>query len=270
MRRFTAEYLRRTREGMWDDSREALADLDLSTRTRILDVGAGTGELSRVLAAASDAEVVCLDADRSLLSVARADTGLSAVAGDATRLPFVDDAFDLVVCQALLVNLPDPAQVLREFGRVSSELVAAVEPDNAAVGVDSTVEAEVELERRVREAYLDGVETDVALGDRLPALFSAAGLSDVRTSRYHHDKSVAPPYSEADLEDAKRKATGEGLAAHETELRRALSGETYDVLRRDWREMGRTVVEQMREREYRRAEVVPFDVVVGRVGPSLS
>ena len=267
MRRFTAEYLRRTREGMWDGSRAALSELDLSTRTRILDVGAGTGELSRVLASESAADVVCLDADRSLLAVAREGTGLPAVAGDATRLPFEADAFDLVVCQALLVNLPTPEDALREFARVSSELVAAVEPDNAAVGVDSTVDAEVSLERRVRAAYLDGVATDVALGDRLPALFSAAGIDDVRTGRYHHDKSVAPPYDAADLEDARRKATGEGLTAHETELRRALSEETYDALRRDWREMGRTVVEQMRDREYRRAEVVPFDVVVGRIEP---
>jgi SAM-dependent methyltransferase len=264
VRRFTADYLSRTREGMWDDSRAALSDLDLSTRTRILDVGAGTGELSRVLAAESDAEVVCLDADTDLLDVARTETGLPVVAGDATRLPFVDDAFDLVVCQALLVNLPRPVDAVREFARVSAHLVAAVEPDNAAVAVDSTVDAEGALDRRVREAYLDGVETDVALGDRLPDLFDDAGLHDVRTSRYHHDKRVEPPYDDRDLEDAKRKATGEGLAAHETELRRVLSADEYDDLRRAWRAMGRTAAEQMRAGDYRRAEVVPFDVVVGR------
>ncbi|WP_380678624.1 class I SAM-dependent methyltransferase [Salinigranum sp. GCM10025319] len=266
MRRFTADYLRRTREGMWDGSREALSDLDLSSRTRILDVGAGTGELSTVLAAESGAEVVCLDADRSLLTTARAETGLSVVAGDATRLPFEDDAFDLVVCQALLVNLPTPTKALREFARVSSDLVAAVEPDNAAVGVDSTVDREPELDRRVREAYLDGVATDVALGDRLPALFRENGLRDVRTSRHHHDKHVEPPYDTGNLEDAKRKATGEGLDAHEAELRRVLSGAEYDDLRREWRAMGRAVAEQIADRAYHRVEVVPFDVCVGRVG----
>jgi len=265
VRRFTAEYLRRTREGMWDGSRAALSALALPTRTRILDVGAGTGELSRVLAAESDAEVVCLDADPRLLGVARDETGLPVVAGDATRLPFETDAFDLVVCQALLVNLPTPADALCEFARVSSDSVAAVEPDNAAVGVDSTVEREVELERRVRSAYLDGVATDVALGDTLPALFERCGLRDVRTSRYHHDKRVEPPYDAGDVEDAKRKATGEGLDAHETELRRVLSADAYDALRREWRSMGRTVAEQMHAEEYHRAEVVPFDVVVGRV-----
>jgi SAM-dependent methyltransferase len=250
---------------MWDDSREALADLCLPTRTRILDVGAGTGALSRVLAAESDAEVVCLDADRSLLSVARNRTGLPAVAGDATRLPFPDDAFDLVVCQALLVNLPTPTAGLREFARVSSELVAAVEPDNSAVAVDSTVDAEVDLERRVREAYLEGVATDVALGDRLPGLFEAAGLHDVRTRRYFHGKRVEPPYDERAVEDARRKATGEGLASHATELRRALPADEYDALHDRWRAMGRAVAAQMRDREYRRAEVVPFDVVTGSV-----
>jgi SAM-dependent methyltransferase len=251
---------------MWDGSRDALADLDLAGRARILDVGAGTGELSRVLAAESSAEVVCLDADRSLLTVAREETALPVVVGDATRLPFDDDAFDLVVCQALLVNLPSPEATLRGFARVSSELVAAIEPDNASVGVDSTVDAEVRLARRVREAYLEGVATDVALGDRLPELFRAAGLGDVRTRRYFHEKRVDPPYDEHAVEDARRKATGEGLDAHERELRSVVSDDEYDDLRREWQSMGRTVAAQMRDREYRRAEVVPFDVVVGRVG----
>ncbi len=265
MRRFTADYLRRTRQGMWDGSRAALSPLELGDCERILDVGAGTGELSRVLAEESGGEVVCLDADPRLLNVARAEADLPVVAGDATRLPFASESFDLVVCQALLVNLPVPEDALREFARVSSSLVAAIEPDNAAVGVDSTVEREVELERRVREAYLAGVATDVALGDRLPELFATAGFRDVRTRRYHHDKRVEPPYGTADVEDAKRKATGEGLDAHETELRRGLSDAAYDDLRREWRAMGRTVAEQMSAEKYRRAEVVPFDVVVGRV-----
>ncbi|MDS0293789.1 class I SAM-dependent methyltransferase [Halogeometricum luteum] len=265
MRKFSPEYLRRTRDGMWAESREALADLSLADRRRVLDVGCGTGELSRVLDAETPGEVVCADADTDLLGVARRETGLSTVAGDATRLPFVDDAFDLVVCQALLVNLPDPTEALGSFARVSSDLVAAVEPDNAAVGVESTVSAEVALERSVRESYMEGVRTDVALGDRLPDLFESAGLRDVRTRRHFHRKVTEPPYDELDLEDAARKANGAGLASHETELRRTLSDAEYDALRRDWREMGRSVVEQMREERYRRAEVVPFDVVVGRV-----
>ncbi|ELZ91960.1 S-adenosylmethionine-dependent methyltransferase-like protein [Haloferax mucosum ATCC BAA-1512] len=251
---------------MWDDSRAALADLDLDGRDRILDVGCGTGEFSRVLAESSSADVVGVDADTDLLSVAADRERVAVVAGDATRLPFPDDSFDLVVCQALLVNLPDPAAALSEFARVSTDLVAAVEPDNAAVGVDSTVEAEVSLERRVRDAFLDGVQTNVALGERVSGLCSDAGLSVVGTRRYHHRKLVEPPYDEHDVRSAAKKATGEGLDRHEADLKRGLADDvSYESVRREWRQMGREVVQQIRDGAYRRAEVVPFDVTTGRV-----
>lgn len=250
---------------MWVDSRAALAPLSLGDRERILDAGTGTGELARVVAAESPAAVVCLDADPELLSVAREETDLAVVAGDAVRPPFADDSFDLVVCQALIVNLPDPTVALQAFGSLSTDAVAAIEPDNADVGVDSTVEAEVTLERQVREAYIEGVETDVAMGDRLLSAFRTAGLESIETRRYYHRKIVEPPYDESALSAAARKANGAGLADHETELRRVLTPEEYDTLRREWREMGRAVVDAMRKETYRRAEVVPFDVVVGRV-----
>jgi SAM-dependent methyltransferase len=254
---------------MWADSRAALADLELATRERVLDVGAGTGEFTAVLAeeTPSDATVLACDADPRLLAVAR-DAGHSVVVGDATRLPVADGAVDLVACQALLVNLPDPAAAVRAFRRCSSALVAAVEPDNGDVAVSSTVDAESTLSARARRAYRAGVDTDVALGGRVRALFREAGLVDVRTRRYHHEKRVAPPYDDADLEAATRKASASALAGHETELRRALSDAEYDSLRREWRAMGREVVAQMRAREYERVEVVPFDVTVGRVPDS--
>ncbi len=264
MRTFSAEYLGRTREGMWA-SREALVDLSLSSRERILDVGCGTGELSRVLAEETTGEVLGVDADTDLLAPARSAADISVIAGDATGLPVPENVADLVVCQALLVNLPEPMAALREFARASDELVAAIEPNNAEVGVDSTVAREVALERTVREAYLAGVETDVAPGERLPAIFEDAGIDVVSTRRYHHHKRIEPSYSDADLQDAARKASGAGLADHETELRRTLDAAEYDRLRTEWREMGRAVVQQMQDDQYRRAEVVPFDIVVGQV-----
>ncbi|MEZ3144541.1 class I SAM-dependent methyltransferase [Halobaculum sp. MBLA0143] len=267
MREFSADYLDRTRRGMWADSRAALADLSLSSRQRVLDVGCGTGELTAVLAEETGGTVVGVDADTELLTTARdrSRDGIDGyAAGDAVRLPFAADSFDLVVCQALLVNLPEPPAALREFARVSRDLVAAVEPDNADVAVSSTVETEASLEAEARAAFVDGVATDVTTAD-LTETFAAAGLSAVSTRRYHHEKRVTPPYSETDLEGATRKATGAALASHETELRRALSPTAYDDLRQRWRAMGRDVVEQMQTDDYERVEVVPFDVTVGRV-----
>ena len=288
---------------MWDGDRAALTDLALSSRQRVLDIGCGTGEFTRVLREETDpdATVIGVDADIDLLRVAREQSGRSAagvdgrsaagadsgsgaadrsvgadgsavssvppayLAGDAVQLPIADSAVDLAACQALLINLPDPAAGVAELSRVSRDLVAAVEPDNAEVAVSSTIDREADLEREARCAYLDGVETDVALGDRVQTLFADAGLVDIRTRRYLHEKRVTPPYDEAALEGAARKASGAGLADHRAELRAALSADAYDDLRQRWRELGRDVIEGMREGTYERVELVPFEVTVGRV-----
>ena len=261
MRQFSAEYLETTREGMWADSRAALSDLDLDGRERVLDVGCGTGELTRVLRAETPGVVVGCDADPDLL----AHLDPPRVLGDAMGLPFADDRFDLAICQALLINLPEPAAAVSELCRVSSDLVAAIEPDNSTVTVDSTVERESSLARRARDHYLHGVETDVTLGADTRGLFENAGLADVRTRRYDHERVVEPPYSEQELEAARRKVTGAGLASNRTEIVASDGAETYERLREEWRSMGRSVVEQMQDDEYRRREVVPFYVTVGRV-----
>ena len=120
------------------------------------------------------------------------------------------------------------------------------------------------------------------MGDRVREVFAEVGLSAIESRRYRHEKRVEPPYSETDLTDITRKASGAGLADHETELRRALdgdggkwngwrngdkdgAGDGYDELRREWREMGREAARQAQAREYERIETVPFDVTVGRV-----
>jgi SAM-dependent methyltransferase len=261
VRRFTSEYLDATREGMWADSRAALEPCSLADRERVLDVGAGTGALTAVLREETPAPVVAVDADRRLLR----EVPPPRLLGDARRLPVRDGAVDLVVCQALLVNLPDPAGVIAEFASVSSDLVAAIEPDNAAVSVESTVDAEERLARRARARYLAGVDTDVTLG-ALRDRFESAGLRDVTVRRYEQVRTVDGPYAERDVEAARRKATGEGLAAdRETILAGPTTPAAFDDLREAWRDMGRTVVEQMRDGAYRRRETIPFFVTVGRV-----
>jgi SAM-dependent methyltransferase len=259
MRRFSEEYLTRTRDGMWTD-RTALADLDLPGVDRGLDVGCGTGEFTRVLREEVPGEVVGADRDPALLAGVDGPTVLA----DADHLPVRDGSFDLVTCQALLVNLPNPVRTLREFARVSRGHVAAVEPDNAAVSVSSTVDQEAALARRARELYIEGADTDVGLGAAREA-FEAAGLTDVTVSRYDHERVVEPPYSEWAVEAATRKASGADIRERREVLANGASEEELDTLREDWRAMGREAVRQLRDGAYRRREVVPFYVTVGRV-----
>ena len=259
MRRFAADYLRDTRRGMWADSRGALSDLELEKRDRVLDVGCGEGALTRVLREECPGAVVGCDRDAGLLAELAGPT----VRGDAYNLPFADGCVDLVACQALLINLPDPERAVAEFARVASDRIACIEPDNGAVGVESTVDVECGLARRARDRYISGVDTDVTLGAEAAALLESAGLSNVRTRRYEQTLVVEPPYTEADLEAVSRKASGAGLR----DRRETMAGTTaeLDALRAEWREMGRRALRQVRNGEYRREETVPFYVVVGDI-----
>lgn len=245
---------------MWGD-REALAPLSLADRQLVVEVGCGSGEFTRVLTAETNGQVMGVDVDRTLLDEAPVET----IQGDATALPIATARADLVVCQALLVNLLEPPAALTEFRRVSDDLVAAVEPNNAAVTIESTVSAEERLAARARTHYIAGIATDPTMG-AVPDLFREAGLSDVRTRRYEHEQVLEPPYSEAAVAAARRRATGRQLASQrEVLLAGGMSPEAYEEFREAWRSMGRTVVQRMDQGTYRRREVVPFHLTVGRV-----
>ncbi len=247
---------------MWED-RSALDKLDLPECERILDVGCGTGELTRVLREESDAFVVGLDIDPTLLADVTAD---ARVIGDALGLPFSADVFDLVICQAMLVNLPDVSGAVEEFMRVSRDRVAAIEPDNADVTIRSSVAAEPLLAQRARDAYMADLVSDASLGADVSAAFQDAGLVDVDSWRYEHTQTFSAPYSERALKAARRKASASRLEeVRESLLSGGMSSSEYDALREDWREMGRAVVDQMQAGEYERTETVPFYVTVGRL-----
>ncbi len=92
---------------------------------RILDVGCGTGIVSRMVSpmVGSSGRVVGLDIDKEMLAVARslvpADVGqVEWREGDVVEMPFEDAEFDLVFCQAALQFFPDRIAALLEIHRV--------------------------------------------------------------------------------------------------------------------------------------------------------
>ena len=88
-----------------------------------LDVGCGTGALSRtVLGAADPALVVGADPSAGFLAHARnqlASDRARFAAADARRLPLGDARFDAVVSGLVLNFVPDPALAVREMTRVA-------------------------------------------------------------------------------------------------------------------------------------------------------
>jgi SAM-dependent methyltransferase len=246
---------------MWSDDRSALDAMRLedADTESVLDVGCGNGALTQVLLEECDCGVVGCDADAALLG----ENPTSCVVGDACALPFCDSSFDLVACQALLVNLHEPERAIEEFVRVATDRVACIEPDNSGVSVESSVEGEKSVARRSRSLYLRGVGTEVSLGADTSELLCEAGLEEVTVARYDHRTVVEPPYTENDIEAVRQKASGEAFERRRGEM----SGgeDTLDTLRDDWRGVGREAARQMSEGEYRRTETVPFYVVAGEV-----
>ena len=99
------------------------------TAATVLDVGAGTGNLRRVVRGA--ACYIWLDNDPVKLDgfLAKGSRSL-AMLSDASRLAVRDRSVDYVVCVAVAHHLPDDqlAGMLREFARVVRRQVIFVDP----------------------------------------------------------------------------------------------------------------------------------------------
>jgi ubiquinone/menaquinone biosynthesis C-methylase UbiE len=103
--------------------RTFLADVEFSAHARVLEVGCGTGVLTRVLARWPEVgEVVGVDPAPSLLSKARdLAAGLPNISfeeADGRSLPFEADSFDIVVFDSTLSHVPEPERALAEAHRV--------------------------------------------------------------------------------------------------------------------------------------------------------
>ena len=100
-----------------------LSELELPHDAIALEVGCGTGAVTRILATMRCIEkVVGIDPSSLFIERARALGGgpsqLSFEIGDARTLAFADASFDLVVFHTTLCHLPDPERALREAHRV--------------------------------------------------------------------------------------------------------------------------------------------------------
>lgn len=107
-----------------DSARDLVARLDLGPRTRVLEIAAGTGIVTRHLRARlpRSAKLVASDLNQPMLDFARSgfsqDASVEWRQADATALPFEPATFDVVVCQYGLMFFPDKPAAAREARRV--------------------------------------------------------------------------------------------------------------------------------------------------------
>ncbi len=149
------------RDGRWRRLAVAAAQ---PRGARVLDIGAGTGDLSEELRRAGAREVVSLDVSGAMLIRAREKYGAERIdwlQGDALQLPFPDAAFDAVASAFVLRNLPDLPVALAEMARV-------LQPGGRLVGLDITHPPDTPWGRVLRFGFEQGVTRVAGLvsGDR--------------------------------------------------------------------------------------------------------
>jgi ubiquinone/menaquinone biosynthesis C-methylase UbiE len=141
----SAAYMGPQRDLFWNLDHVELIGRRLELRRvgSVLDVGCGQGHWGRLLATVTAPESTMVGIDREPEWIAEA-TRQAEAAGLASRfryevgagdeLPFPDGSFDLVTCQTLLIQVPDPRAVIAEMGRVArgGGWVLAAEPNNRA------------------------------------------------------------------------------------------------------------------------------------------
>ena len=93
------------------------------TPSRVLEVAAGTGVVTRQLAQVlpPDTSIVATDLNQAMLDVAAQRIGPANVRfrqADAQALPFADGSFDAVLCQFGVMFFPDRIAAYREVRRV--------------------------------------------------------------------------------------------------------------------------------------------------------
>ena len=118
-------------EGRWNNVIKALIDqYKLPSNPKILDVGCGKGFfLYDFIKICPDAEVFGLDISKYAISQSPNDIRPNLVVGNATKLPWPDNFFDLVISVNTIHNLYnfDVIEALKELERVAFNKYLCVE-----------------------------------------------------------------------------------------------------------------------------------------------
>lgn len=218
----------------------------------VLDVGCGVGHWSAALLKVlpAEARITAVDREPAWVETSRRrfPERIQVAQATAEKLPFPDASFDMVTCQTVLIHLADPSRALAEMLRVLKPggLLAAAEPSNIAQTGESVApshEDAVTLFRlnllceRGKAALGEG---NNSVGDLLPGLFAARGLTNIQV--YLSDKAFAlyPPYAapgqkEMTADRLRDAETGYQMMGREQTRRYYLAaGGTVDDFERAW------------------------------------
>ena len=89
----------------------------------VLEVAPGPGFLSIEMAKSGKFPITALEISKTFVELVRTNAAKAGVAvdireGNASAMPFADNAFDLIVCRVAFKNFSEPVKALKEMHRV--------------------------------------------------------------------------------------------------------------------------------------------------------
>lgn len=190
----------------------------LREASSLADIGCGIGHWSRLLYPYLRPPARLAGVDREPLWVAEAAqrfhavfpqvaTGLiSFYQGDAMQLPLLDDSFEVVTCQTLLMHLQKPLAALQEMIRILRPgcLLVCVEPSNfwnhlAFTSLTENEPVDVLVRRfefwlRQHRGRIAAGQGNHSIGDLLPGYFAGLGLREITVHQADRPATLVPPY----------------------------------------------------------------------------
>ena len=213
----SADYFGESRDFWWNRDFLELMSVrwNLDRVRQALDVGCGLGHWGRCLAPFLPPGCVLTGIDREprwIEEARKRSAGLGNIEaiyqqGEAERLPFPDNHFDLVTCQTVLIHVSDPVAVIREMRRVlvPGGLLVIVEPNNTAANLSG-----IELQKPISE-LLSLLEFQLicergkmklgegfnSTGPYVAGWLSELGLEQIETYLSDQTTMLMPPYASA-------------------------------------------------------------------------
>lgn len=189
--------------------------------SRVLDVGAGTGEFSSRLAQLwPEATVTGVDVLSSSVELARSRhqalaPRLQFEQGDAFQLRYPEGSFDLVACRHVLQAVPTPELVISELLRVlrPGGYVHILSEDYAMLHMMAGALDPDQMWREGPVEYAARTNTDARIGRRTWSLMRQAGFIDLRVDYVIVDTVRVERSVFADIMRAWRDGYVEALAS---------------------------------------------------------
>ncbi|GAA2634808.1 MULTISPECIES: class I SAM-dependent methyltransferase [Streptomyces] len=177
-----------------------LRELGVTESSTLLELGAGSGAVTRCLRAALPGlTIVAVDIDETLLAHAEG-TGAELVVADAADLPLETGSVDTVLLRYVLQHVPDTSKVLTEVRRVlrPGGRVIVTEVDTSCWGIAEPSYPEMAgIHAKVAGAQR-AAGGDRSIGRRLTRMLRADGFEDVvlrpfaTTNDDHPTEAFAP------------------------------------------------------------------------------